>query len=173
MEFILFMLAVFVGSFVLALIRWIYKEVKEAPRRARQEQEAKERRAAETRSCEKSQSERRMLRKRLTASVITAKTPHIHGVKTQRQLGAVHSKWHRDQADALSSDYYSPDCRCRGTHGDAAEMTMCDLVELTLRQKAHDLGANAIVNLRIHSFNNGCEGSGDAIVVVDQLVSEQ
>lgn len=193
MEFILFMLAVFVGSFVLGIPGWVFKEMKEAKLRACQEQERNKRWTLEIRSCAKEQAERKQQRHKLAGSIVTAKTPRIHGMRIQQQLGAVHSRWHTEQPDTIPEEYFQANCECLrdlsteyplvgssfttgdeidaagpGTHGDEAEMTMCELVELTLKHKAHELGANAIVNLSIRSFKNGCEGSGDAVLVVDQ-----
>lgn len=94
----------------------------------------------------------------LTRAIVTAKGSYIKGRKIKRHLGAVFSKWQRIEFDSLPREYYDPDYD---------DLQMEYLVELTLKYKAMALGANAIINLRMRTFRNGCEGSGDAVLTTE------
>lgn len=81
---------------------------------------------------------------------------NVRGPKMQ-QLGAVFSKWRMFEKDTLPGSFVDD--------GDILGQSVSwhELVDLTLRHKAKELGANAVINMKIRTFKNGAEGSGDAV----------
>lgn len=92
-------------------------------------------------------------RDELKKKILTIQSGKVPGRRIGRQLGAVFSKWHYDEGDVLPGDYF----------GGTDPLTLHDLVDLTLRYKALELGANTVIGVKIRTFKNGCEGSGDAV----------
>ena len=131
---------------VIIIVCWVVCEGKRREKEKRRQEEEEWAQLA---------GQREANRQALAGAIVTANGSHISGRRIENHLGAVFSKWQRVELDSLPVEYYMPGY-------DALQMH--DLVELTLKYRAKELGANAIIHLRMRTFRNGCEGSGDAVL---------
>ena len=123
-------------------------------RRAREEQARAEK------------QKRKVARNALMHEVSTSTGPIISGRRIVKHVGAVFANWHEQRPDEAPESCYLPKQWRDGCEiGDA--LTIETLVDISLRHKAKKLGANAIVRVRFRGFKNGCEATGDAVIVED------
>ena len=104
---------------------------------------------------------REKLRNRLAKSVLLSQMSGVQGKTIVQQHGTVIAS---SVGGELPADYFV---------ADIDELSPNVMLELTLKYKARQLGANAVINLQIKTFKNGrWEGIGDSVTVAggDEIV---
>jgi uncharacterized protein YbjQ (UPF0145 family) len=109
--------------------------------------------------------QRQLRRIDLARSIVLSITDHVEGVRLVRRLGTLISSTEERSDATFLSDYYG-----EGYHGELHHADDGELVVFMLMYKAHQLGANAVLNVTLtppppNSY--GHVASGEAALIED------